>query len=82
LYDALKHSALLSIPESVEHLKNNSIPKLIDFGQYDEAINCCKQVSEFYEDTGDASRALEYSKLANKIYEKYINDRMKGVVSA
>jgi len=81
LYNALKHSALLSIPESVERLKNNDIPKLLDFGQYDEAINCTRQIKEFYKNAGDTDRVVEYSELANKIYEKYINDRMKGVTT-
>ena len=81
LYDALRHSALLSVPGSIEHLKNNGIPKLMDFGQYEEAIDCCKQVSAFYENAGDIKQAYEYSQLAIKVYEKYINERMKGVVS-
>ena len=81
LYDALKHSALLSIPESLEHMKNNAIPKLLDFGQYEEAANSCEQVSEFYENAGDTVQALEHSKLAIKIYKKYLNDRVKGVTT-
>jgi len=81
LYDALKHSALLSIPESLEYMKNNAIPKLLDLGQYDEAINYTRQISEFYKNAGDIDQAYDYIKLSNKIYEKYLNDRMKGVTT-
>jgi len=79
LYNALKHSALLSIPESLERLKNNDIPKLLDLGQYEEALDYGNQVSEFYKNVGDTDRILECSELVKKIYEKYMNDRMKGV---
>jgi len=82
LNNALEQSALSSIPESLVRLKNNDIPKLLDFElHYEESINSIRQATQFYKDAGDIERALEYSKLSCKIYEKFIHNRMMGMTT-
>ena len=80
LLNTLKHSLTLCNPDSMQYMKTTAIPKLLEFGQYSEAVDYSKKISGFYEEIGDTARALEYSRLISGIYEKYINERVEGAV--
>ena len=80
LFDALRHSVSLHKPEAILHMKTTAIPKLLEFGQYAEAIYYYKMICSFYEEAGDASQALKYSHKVAEIYCKYVEDRVEGAV--
>ena len=77
LLEAQKYSMSLSNEESVEYLKTNAIPKLVEFGLYVEAIHYYQLIRNHYRYMGNREKALGYSYLIEDVYKLYINAQME-----
>jgi len=78
LFDAIKHSTSLSVSKSLILMKETIIPKLKDFGQQEEVVDCYKRLSDFYDGDGNAETALKYSNLALETQKQLHKELIEG----
>ena len=77
LLEALKHSTTLASQASVEYIETVALPKLLETGQYSEAIHYCQLIRDFFENANDKDLALKYGHKIEEIYKIFINKRME-----
>ena len=77
LFEAVKHSASLSDPVSLEYMETTVISKLLKHGQYEDVLRSYKILSDFFGKNGDYERALKYCKLAVEVHEKLFKERIE-----
>ena len=78
LFETLKHSAMLSNPESLQYMENTLISQLLKYGQYAEAVKCYETLSGFFKKSGDHKNALKYSELALEVHRELHKEHVEG----
>ena len=76
--EALMYSVLMSDDESLKHLANVIVPKLIEYELYDEAARYYKLLSKVCNERGDYLVALKYSNAALDVYQQLYEERVEG----
>ena len=79
LFSALKHSLMLTNPESLDCLINSLIPKLQEYGDIEEVMRHYRTLSDHYKKCEEYEKALKYSNLALETMETMIKKREKGL---
>ena len=77
LFEALKHSVLLSNPESLDYMINTAIPKLLELELNEEAMAHHVKLSKFYESIGNHKQRAEHSDSALEIQKQLYKERVE-----
>lgn len=64
LFQALKHTQSLHLPESVDYLEETVIPQLKHFGRHGDLIHYCRILADHFESIFQRKKALKYANLA------------------
>jgi len=75
--EALKHSIALHDYKSILYMKNTIMPKLLEYGLYEEALKYYKAISDFYAEDGNDELALVYLGRAYAIIERFCENRVE-----
>jgi len=71
MIDAMVYSTSISDPDTLHQLEKDILPKLVDHGLYEEAIEYYKLVADYYASIDDYKQALQYGNCAIDIYSMY-----------
>jgi len=78
LFDALKHSALLSDPKLMLYMERTAIPNLLEFGQHEEVLEYYELLRDFHSGKKQFELALKYSKFAYELQKQLYKELVEG----